>query len=108
MSYKTYDERGEQEGVSKLVMPGEDARRMMLTNNVCGTCKYFSLREGQRLIEATKFLGTLVRDHRWQTHHLGAPPETLGDCGAARSGSRGDDTTLTGPLHVACDQWRQK
>jgi hypothetical protein len=108
MSYKSYDANGEEERESVLVNPTDEVRQKMLHGNTCGTCKYFSLHEGQRLIETQRFLATLVKEHRWQPHHLGAPPETLGDCGAHRSGSRGDETMLTGPLHVACDQWRKR
>lgn len=107
MSYKTLDERGEDASESKLIMPGDDVRRAVASGRVCGTCRYFSHREGQKLIEAQRFLGTLVKEHQWKAQHLGAPPETLGDCGMARSGSKGDDTMLTGPLHVACDQWKK-
>lgn len=107
MSYKTYDDKGHDEA-SGLVEPTDAVRQAMLTGKVCGECKYFSLREGQRLMEATRFLGQLVKEHQWQTHHLGSPPEVLGDCGAHRSGSRGDETMLTGPLHVGCDQWRKR
>lgn len=108
MSYKTYDEQGDEQRESKLVMATDEIREKMLTGHTCGDCKYFSLREGQRLIDAQSFLATLVKEHKWKPHHLGAPPETLGDCGAHRSGSSGDQTMLTGPLHVACDQWRKR
>ena len=108
MSYKTLDEHGHDVSASPLVQPGDALRSAIASGKVCGECKYFSLREGQRLIEGQQFLSVLVQDHRWQKHHLGAPPETLGDCGAHRSGSSGDETMLTGPLHVACDQWRKR
>ena len=104
MSYKTYDKHGQEE--RKLVTDTRDLP--VLNGKVCGECKYFSLREGQQQMEAQQFLGTLVREHKWKVHHLGAPPETLGDCGAHRSGSASDAKMLTGPMHVACDQWRKR
>ena len=108
MSYKTLDADGEDENESKLIRPDDKVRQAIMSGRVCGECRYFSHREGQKLIAAQQFLATLVKEHQWQARHLGAPPETLGDCGMARSGSRGDDTMLTGPLHVACDQWKKK
>lgn len=108
MSYKTFDAEGNEVQPSPLHAPTDELRRKMLDGRVCGDCRYFSLREGQRLIEAQQFLAVLVKEHRWKPHHLGALPETLGDCGAYRSGSSSDDTTLTGPMHAACDQWRPR
>lgn len=108
MSYKTLDEYGNDVSEREIVTPEGKLREALLTGKVCGECKYFSLHEGQRLIETQRFMATLVKEHQWKAHHLGAPPETLGDCGAHRSGSKGDETMLTGPLHVACDQWRKR
>ena len=106
MSYKTYDTEGAE--AAALATPDAAVRQALLTGRVCGECKYFSLREGQRLMEAQSFVETLVKEHKWKVRHLGAPPEVLGDCGAHRSGSAGDETMLTGPLHVGCDQWRKR
>lgn len=108
MSYKTLDANGDEEEEFKLHAPTSDAARMAAGGRVCGECKHFSLREGQRLLKVQNFLSMLVKEHKWQVHHLGAPPEILGDCGAARSGERGSSSMLTGPLHMACDQWRKK
>ncbi len=108
MSYKTLDENGEDANRSRLAMVDDETREKLLTGKVCGDCKYFSHREGQRLMEAQSFLARLVRENQWKVHHLGSPPETLGDCGAYRSGERGDETKLTGPMHVACDQFRRR
>jgi hypothetical protein len=91
-----------------LDVSGAMLRLAQAQGKVCGNCKYFSLHEGQKQIETQRFIAQLVKEHKWKVKYLGAPPETLGDCGAHRSGSAGDDITLTGPLHMACDQFREK
>lgn len=108
MSYRTIDDPNELDAPQLHVPTVMDQRRYLATGNVCGTCKHFSAREGQRLIEGTKFLETLVREHKWQVRHLGAPPADLGDCGQARSGHAGEDTMLTSKMAVACDQYKAR
>ena len=91
-----------------LNIHGAMHRLALAKGEVCGNCKHFSLHEGQRLIESTRFLGTLVKEHKWKVEALGAQPDKLGDCGRARSGSAGDDTMLTQPLAMACEEFKRK
>lgn len=108
MSYRTIDDEAELQG-QRIINPGEEERRRVLgSGKVCGNCKHFSAREGQRLMEATRFIEQLVKEHHWAVHHLGAPPEDLGDCGMARSGERGSDTMLTSKMAVACESYRPR
>ena len=92
----------------KVLTPEEDRAMFDLAKNmkVCGHCKYFELAEGQARMKMLKFLETLVHEHSWQVKHLAAHPEHLGLCGAADSGA-GNEHTLTGMLHKACDQYRE-
>lgn len=91
-----------------LDVHGAKLRLAIAKGEVCGNCKHFSLLEGQRLIKTTHFLATLVKEHKWKPEALGAPPEKLGDCGRARSGSAGDDTMLTQPMAIACEEFKRK
>lgn len=100
---------GEQVGArtsSPVVAPDKDALEMLGSQRVCGTCKYFEHARGQQLMRAQKFVERLVREEKWQVHHLASPLNHLGVCGAHRSGNKGEDEMLTGALHKACDQWR--
>jgi len=107
VSYKTFnDAADEARGGDLIAKPSRDLD--VLSGNVCGECKYFSAHEGQRLISSQKFMAKLVKEYGWKPHHLGSPTADLGDCGAYRSGSSGDDTMLTGKLHAACTQYRRK
>lgn len=91
---------------SPIVPPDEtDARMMEQAYNVCGSCKYFELLEGQRLMKAQKFVERLVREDKWKTEHLVSPLNQLGLCSAHDSGAQ-QDHTITGQMHKACDQYR--
>lgn len=97
----------EELGRPKVISPDAEAVKMALeTGEVCGNCKYFSLAEGQRLIEAQRFVEQLVKEHHWQTRHLCSPVNALGLCGQTVSGAGGDGVTITGRLHKACDHYR--
>lgn len=90
---------------SPVVAPDmSDAKLLESAHNVCGTCKYFELIEGQKLMEAQKFVERLVREDKWRVHHLASPLNQLGICGAASN--PGGDETITGKMTKACDQWR--
>lgn len=92
---------------STVITPGQEEMALVqLEGKTCGTCKYFSRAEGQRLMEAQRFVERLVREEKWKVHHLCSPLNHLGICGAHVSGSRGEDGYLTGMLHKGCDQWR--
>lgn len=73
--------------------------------DVCGTCKYFELAEGQERMRAQKFFERLIRENHWQLRHLAAPENEIGICGAHDSGG-GNDQTITAKMHKACDQYR--
>ena len=106
MGYETLDKPLEEE--SKISTELQPHERAILSGRVCGNCKYFSAREGQRLMEGQRFVERLVKENLWKVHHLGSPTADLGDCGAHRSGSSSDETMLTGKMHAACDQYREK
>jgi hypothetical protein len=110
MALKTYDHIDDREEAPKIhtSSSGAGLPKDILAGKVCGDCKYFSLREGQRLMEAQRFMKVLVREHGWNPKHLGAVPEALGDCGAYRSGGATDDTMITPPFAVACTQYKGK
>ena len=92
---------------SPIIVPGaEEMDAIQLEGKTCGGCKYFSRAEGQRLMEAQRFVECLVREQKWQVHHLCSPLNHLGICGAAVSGSRGEEHHITGMLHKGCDQFR--
>lgn len=97
----------EELGKPKVISPGADElAAAMAAGTVCGECKYFSLAEGQTLMRAQRFVERLVKEHNWQTHHLCSPVNQLGLCGQTVSGQGGDDVTITGRLHKACDHFR--
>lgn len=70
--------------------------------DICGTCKYFELKKGQNKMVEEQFLERLVNDERWQLHHMGAPLEYVGICGA----SGGEMATTF--VSKSCDQYRPK
>lgn len=70
--------------------------------DICGTCKYFELKNGQKKMVEEKFLERLVHDERWQLHHMGAPVEYVGICGA----SGGELATTF--VSKSCDQYRPR
>ena len=107
MALKTYDHIDDREEAPKIHTGGLP-KDIDPNGHVCGECAYFSLREGQRAMEAQKFMKVLVREHQWNPKHLGAPPDKFGDCGAYRSGRAGEDTMITPPFAVACTQFKPK
>ena len=94
---------------SPVVHPDEmtDAERKLLTEtvNTCGQCKFFSRAEGQKRMEAQRFVDRLVQEENWQTRHLVSPLNELGLCGQHESG-RSAESMLTGTMHQACDAFR--
>jgi hypothetical protein len=70
--------------------------------NVCGSCKFFDLEKGQAEMMRQQFPQRLVREEGWKLHHLGAPLEYVGLCGA----SGGEMATTV--VSKACDQYRPK
>jgi len=92
--------------MSEIHLPTVEERRMAASGNVCGECKYFELAEGQKQMEAQRFVERLVREQEWKVEHLCSPTNALGLCGAADAGTGGDQT-ITGRMHMACDQFRQ-
>lgn len=91
---------------TKVVTPDSEALEMLAAQKVCGTCKYFEHARGQELMRAQQFVERLIREEKWQVHHLASPLNHLGVCGAHRSGGKGEQEMITGALHKACDQWR--
>lgn len=87
-----------------------DAKDMELvangSGNVCGSCRYFSIAEGQSLMKAQRFIEVLVREHGWKPEYLCSPQNELGVCGATLSGAKSEAATITGRMHKACDQFR--
>lgn len=71
----------------------------------CGTCKYFDLEHGQAEIVKQRFAERLVREDKWQLHHLGAPLEMVGLCGAHGTGNTEGEMATTS-VSKACDQYR--
>ena len=70
--------------------------------DICGYCKYFDLENGRKEIARQRFAERLVHDERWKLHHLGAPVDAIGLCGA----SNGE--LATSYLSRGCDQYRFK
>lgn len=102
--WRTGDGRAINGGSLVATPDAHDASLLENAHNVCGTCKYFELMEGQKLMQATRFVERIVREDKWRVHHLASPLNQLGICGAASS--PGGDETATGALSKACDQWR--
>lgn len=69
---------------------------------ICGQCRFFDHKEGQRRLIGEKKLLEIVHDQGWRKEHLGAPAEQMGVCGA------GDGSMAVGPHSRACDQFRQR
>jgi hypothetical protein len=84
----------------------EELAHALRTNRVCGECSYLALAHGQKLMVAQKFVERLVREESWQVKHLASPLNDLGVCGAHTSGAAGENETITGRMHMACDQFR--
>lgn len=84
----------------------EEMKLALETKNVCGECKYFSLAQGQKLMQAQRFVERLVQEDHWQVKHLASPLNDLGVCGAHTSGGKGEEEMITGKMHKSCDQFR--
>ena len=84
----------------------EEMAHILSTGQTCGECRYFSLAQGQALMQGQRFLERLVREDSWQVKHLASPVNQLGVCGAHTSGNKGESEMLTGKMHKACDQFR--
>lgn len=86
-----------------------EERAVLMAQEVCGQCKYFEYAAGQQEILRTKFLDALTSrgEIGWKLHHLGAPANDLGFCGAYTGGSGGEARTITAKLNRGCDQFRQ-
>lgn len=76
------------------------------TGEVCARCVYFERAQGQKLMEAQRFVERLVREQDWKVKYLASPLNDLGICGAHSSGRGGADETITGAMHRSCDQFR--
>lgn len=102
---------GERAGVteSRVIIPGEEEMAgISLTGQICGNCRHFARREGQKRMDDQRFLERLVREDKWKVEHLGAPPTELGLCGL----SVGGDTTRRGAMLTSwnakgCGEWAQ-
>lgn len=91
-----------------LYLPEGETSEHVLRGNTCGSCKHFAHAEGQKRMELEKFLPTLIREHGWQLKHLCSPHTQLGLCGLHEGGDvNNQGSTLTGALHVACDQYKK-
>lgn len=84
----------------------DELRMALETKNLCGECKHFELAEGQRLMEAQRFVERLVREQEWKLHHLCSPANQLGLCGQSTSGAPGENVTITGRITKACDHFK--
>lgn len=73
-----------------------------MRHEICGFCRHFDLENGRKEIARQRFAERLVHDERWKLHHLGAPIDAIGLCGA----SGGD--TATSFVAKGCDQFRRK
>lgn len=97
---------------SPIVAPDQmdplEREMMTETFRTCGQCKYFEHRHGQSEMKAQSFVERLVREENWQVKHLISPLNELGICGAHSSGRGGEDQMLTGTMHKACDQFRER
>jgi hypothetical protein len=71
----------------------------------CGSCAHFERDVGQARIQGQRFVERLVQEEGWKVEHLCSPVNQLGLCGLWEGGeSGGKGSTLTGPMHRACDQ----
>lgn len=86
----------------------EAERDALLAPHVCGECRHWDYAQGQAEMRASRFLPQLVKEHGWQVHHLAAPANQMGFCGAANSGARGESRTLTAQMNRCCDQFAPK
>ena len=66
----------------EIIVPDADQIAMLAggKGRVCGQCKHFAHKEGQRSIAQSRFLEAVVKDYGWKLHHLGAPPQDLALC----------------------------
>ena len=66
----------------EIIVPDADQIAMLAggKGRVCGHCKHFAHKEGQRSIAQSRFLEAVVKDYGWKLHHLGAPPQDLALC----------------------------
>jgi len=92
---------------SKIHLPQAGDEAFAEAKDLCGQCKYFELSHGQAQMTAQQFVARLVQEQDWKVEHLCSPLNQLGICGAADAGTGGDQT-ITGTMHVGCDQFRPK
>ena len=104
-SYRTLEGQAPQQPIIGGTTP-EEMRMALNTQHVCGSCRSFSLAEGQRLMEAQRFVERLVREQEWQARHLASPLNALGICGNGLSGAPGEHAMITGRITKACDAFR--
>lgn len=102
--YQSLGAPGQQMSITGSVP--QELAHALATNRVCGECRYFELAEGQRLMRAQQFIERLVREESWQVKYLASPLNDIGICGAHSSGRAGAEETITGRMHMACDQYR--
>lgn len=94
----------------KIVTPEEAEESMAIRADmkICGTCKFFDLDHGQYTMMVTRFLERLVQENNWQVRHLCSHPKEIGICSQSLSGAKGEEATLTGVRHKACDMHRER
>lgn len=94
----------EAHGVSQVVAPTAAQVEAYRDGQAvtCAQCWYFDLKNGQVEMRRQHFAERLVREQEWKLHHLGAPLNHVGLCGA--SGGQMATTTVT----KACDQFRPR
>lgn len=68
---------------------------------LCGDCRHFNYREGQKRLFRDRKALEIVHDYEWRLEHLGDRPERLAIC-AER------DDTLVGPMSAACEFWKPR
>ena len=66
----------------------------------CGSCCYFDVENGRKLIIEQQFAERLVREQEWQLKHLAVPVEMVGVCGQ----SNGELAVTL--VSRSCDQYR--
>lgn len=101
VTYRNAD--GEELPLTLIRQPDGRETEVYMDQNrrVCMECQHFDWRSGQKELVRQRFAERLVREEGWQLHHLGAPIEYVGLCGAA-----GGETATT-TISLACDQFRE-
>jgi hypothetical protein len=108
VQYRSSDGKTHLRGTNAPVVHTATAQEVenftQVPSRTCGLCRYFELEKGREKIVRERFAERVVLENEWKLHHLGAPLDHMGVCGA----SNGTMATSTMADAGSCEGFRPR